>query len=121
MNRDRVRAECVENNQAKLVRFGASHGQPRVPKDDLTSAGTVSEKREVLFIVRNAADSRIDFVERPELPVSRIAAQGADTESDDRHLGCGRQLWQSGERLPEWPRPVVIGQRLSRAIGPLIL
>src|ERR1051326_4739819 len=109
MNRNRVAAERVKNdNVVRVVRRGV-HLQTRIAEHDVDRRfGTFVEIREVFRCARYCDDRGIDLVKRPMLIGASVSSRTADTESNDADVRCRSRLFDLRKDAAEWSVLMVV-------------
>ena len=84
MNRDRIRIESVEYDEAIVVVRRILQLETRITQDYFARTNrALLQVSKILGVLRNAANCRIDLVESPLLIRTRVSRHRSGSESDN--------------------------------------
>src|SRR6476660_7802195 len=121
MNRDRVRAERIYDQQTESRIRLLRQTQPCVPNHNPRPHSALCQITEILRVTRDSLDERIDLEEGPVLTRLRVTenSSGAEANCGDS-LPCKPAI-EGGEQLADWSGGMIVSLRNQPTSGILVL
>src|SRR5690349_17298358 len=120
MQRNRIGAEGIEDDEVVQVVIGFGQRQSTIPESDVNLGRRVVQIGEVSAIPSQSRYIWIDFVERPMFPWTSVRAEPSGPEPDDGDSSA-RSRWKRPEHVSDGASSIVVagGLPLTRPVGAL--
>ena len=115
VQRDRVGAEGIKNNQAIVPVWRLFQREPRVAKNHIKFGGAILQKIEIPRIAGDAFNGSVNFIEGESLARLAVACHRPGTETNDSDLLLGECPGERRKHLPDGAGTEEIEERLAAA------